>query len=340
MENEKTIHIPTFDEALSALGDKISRSEADHLADLLQACSVSHGQSYRLQKYRELKEAESAVDHLQQRKSEQQGLVAAAAERLAGLSEGGWVVGMMFIAGFVACFGAEFVFNWAILPWMLGVPPRSVLGIALAVAPATAPVVLDRILARLLGVTDSIDALASASGLTARVRSVARTIFLIVAGAATLYSIWVLADSRAIASAIMNSDTTTGLNALQQHVVDLSLLLVSLVLTVNGALFYLFGTHELKHFVVAWKARAEVARLRVLLNEITSNLAKAAPPLEAARGAWDQIDKLEKSVVETLIAHGKTKLAQAMARPEPPQPAHVRVKEILDRRLGLGSAKA
>jgi hypothetical protein len=337
---KKTVYVPTFDEVLAAVGQRVTLAEADHLNDLLQVCSVSHGQSYRLQKFGELKDSESAVEHLRLRKSAQEGLVAAAVKHLASLPPGGWVVGLMFVVGFAACFGAEFVFNWAILPWMLGVAPRSILGVALAVAPATAPVILDRILARLLGVTDAVDALASASGLTARVRSIARALFLVVAGAATLYSIWVLADSRAIASAIMNNDNVTGMNATQQHVIDLSLLLVSLVLTVNGALFYLFGTHELKHSVAAWKTRAEVARLRVVLDEINSSLSKATPALDAARETWDQIGKLEKSVVDTFLAQGKVRLAQAMARPEASQPASARVKAILDRRIGLSGAAA
>jgi hypothetical protein len=335
MENEKTIAVPSFDEAMKATGERVSPEEAPHLNELLRVSSEAHGQSFRRQKYRDLTEAESSVEHIRQVKATHEGLLAAAKQRLAGLPAGGWVVGAVFIVGFGACFGSEVVFNAAILPWILGVDARSVLGMALAIAPASAPVVLDRILARLLGVADPVDALAVTSGLAARVRSVARMMFLAVAGLATLYSIWVLADARAVASDILNDPNAVGLSMAQQHVVNLSLLLVSLVLTVNGALFYIFGVHEVKHAWSAAKVRAEVARLEGELRDINSGLSKAVPVLETARSTWEQIDELEKSVVDAFVAEGKFRIAQAMARPAPVQPAHARVREALDRRVAF-----
>src|ERR1700730_6375082 len=104
---KKSVYVPIFHETLEAFVQTVTPAEADHLNELLRVCSASYGQSYRLQKHAELKEAESTVDHLKQRKAEQEGFVAAAEKRLTGLPEGGWVVGLVFIAGFASCFGAE-----------------------------------------------------------------------------------------------------------------------------------------------------------------------------------------------------------------------------------------
>jgi hypothetical protein len=158
------------------------------------------------------------------------------------------------------------------------------LGIALGIAPATAPVILDRILARVLGVCDAVDVLASS--VSARIRSSARTIFLIAAGVTTLFSIWVLADARAAVAAIITNPVSLGPSPAQQHVLDLSLLLVSLVLTVNGALFYPFGAHEVKLALAKRKARAEQDNARASLAETAEALVGAGPALAAARHAW------------------------------------------------------
>ncbi|HEY1754491.1 MAG TPA: hypothetical protein VGG72_03790 [Bryobacteraceae bacterium] len=335
MENE-TITIPTFDDALRLISGRASLAEASALTELLQVSSVAYGQSYRRQKHRELKEAESAVEHTSRLKTKHEGLLADAQKLVASLPGGGWVVGVVQIAGFGTCFGAEVVFNLAILPWILGVPSRSFLGMALAIAPATAPVILDKILSHLLGVGDLVDTLPS--GLIGYLRSVSRVAFLAVAALVTLYSVWALGAARGVAGTIMNDPNATGMDGAQQHVVNLALLLVSLVLTVNGALFYLFGVHDLRRAAAMVRARAEVARLQGELTEIDSRLVKAVPVLEAGRRGWEQIEELEKSVVDAFFTNGKFRLEQVMARPVPVQPAHVRVKEILAGRLGPGRA--
>src|SRR5258708_5059656 len=127
MENETTITIPTLDDALKTMGERISPAEAGFLTELLRVSSIAFGQSYRRQKHRELKEAESTVELIRQLKAKHEGLLADARKMVAGLPGGGWVVGIVLIAGFVACFGSEVGFNGAILPWILGVGPRSLL---------------------------------------------------------------------------------------------------------------------------------------------------------------------------------------------------------------------
>ncbi len=338
MESLETIKIPSFDDALKTVGERISQEEFACLTDLLDASSVGYGQFYRRQKFRELKEAECSCEHLMQLKEQAEGSLLIAKECLAVLPKGGWVVGLVFVAGFIACFGSEIVFNRAILPWILGVPPQSILGMALALAPATAPVLLDRILVQLLGICDPLEAITKACGLTDRLRSLSRVLFLTLAGAVTLYSVWVLADARAVASAIMNDESATVMTATQQHVVNLSLLLVSLALTVNGALFYIFGVHELRNSRAATKMRDQVSKREQELGEINSRLSAALPALAVARGAWDSVDMAETSIVAAFVADAKYKLAQAVARPATVQPASIRVKEILQSRLAPGAA--
>jgi hypothetical protein len=238
------------------------------------------------------------------------------------------------MVAFAACFGAEFVLNWAVLPWLLSVPPRSLLGIALGIAPATAPIVLDRILVKLLGLTDTSDALSVMTGnLSRRLQLGARVVFLAMAGVATLYSIWVLSDSRAIASVVMNPDATTGVTPLQQRAIDLSLLMISMVLTVNGALFYLYGAHDIRRAWVIRQARALAATLRGALRGVSSQHAKAVEVLSTSREEWGLVDGMEKTVADTVYSHGRVIISEKIAQPPAPQAAIARVHEILGRRF-------
>jgi hypothetical protein len=338
MQNDTKIPVPEFNAKMDALQDKVSPPEVPHLEALLDASSTAHGQSWRAQRFAALKEAEGTVEHLREKKADNEDRLAVVRRFLASLPSGSWVVGVVFIAGFIAAFGSEIVFNAAILPWILDVSKDSILGLALSIAPATAPLILDRILARLLGVGDPVEVLAKATGLSARVRRVAQGVFMAVAGIVTLYGVWVLGSARAVAQAIINDPNTTGMNPQQQHIVNLSLLLVSLVLTVNGALFYLFGVHELRNAFAAWKARREIRALDATRAEIGSSIAAAVPKLEDARNAWANIDAAEKSVVDAFLADGKSRLARALARPADQVPAAVRSKRILDERLAAAAA--
>lgn len=323
---ERFRYLPNFDDALKGTNPK-KPQVAKSLSDLLPVCSKLEGQSFRQQKYNEYQSAETAVEHLRHQKGESEARLAASTAACDALPDGAWLAGTTFLIAFAACFGAEFVLNWAVIPWLLSVPQNSLLGIALGIAPATAPVILDRILARVLGVCDAVDVLASS--VSARIRSMTRTAFLVAAGATTLFSIWVLADARAAAAAIITNPVSLGPSPAQQHVLDLSLLLVSLVLTVNGALFYLFGAHEVKLALAKGKARAEVGRDRGSLAETAEVLVKAAPALAAARHAWDRIDELEKTVVESFVAEGNVKMAAAMSQPDPALSASERVRQLL-----------
>ena len=332
--NEKQYRrIPEFNETLREVeaGGRISPPVAEALEEMLPASSEAAGRWYRRQKYTERLEAQGTVDHLNRNRSTYQEILAAALARLAEFGDGAWITGLLFLVAFAACYGAEFIFNRAILPWLLGIDPNTALGIALAGAPATAPVILDRILARLLGITDPVARAVAAAGFSGRVRSAARTVFLIAAGVLTIYSIWVLADARAIASEIMNNPNATGPTDHQRGVLDLALLLVSVVLTVNGALFYLFGAHEVRLTWAKKRARKEVERIRELLRDNSAVLAKAEAAAADAQHAWDMIDDLEKVVVATFNREGQVKLAQAVSKPSPALTPSQIVREKLNR---------
>jgi hypothetical protein len=331
---ENGIPIPSFEGAIPA--GRISPARAERLTELLGVSARRHGQTYRGQKFEEHKQADSLVERIKQRKVVEEEHLVGARERLSALPSGGWAAGAVTLGAFVACFGSEVVFNRAILPWILGVAPDSVLGTALAIAPASAPLILDRVMAVLLHLTPVQTAVSSA--VTARVRGIARSVFLVLAALVTLCGVWLLADARAVASDIMNNPNATGMDPEQQHVVNLALLLVSLALTVNGALFYIYGAHEIKQARAKAKARAEVGMSETRLAAVCDELAKAVPAAEIARSKWDRIDEMERAVVDAFLSDGRIRLAEAMERPVPVEPAHVRVKQMLDRRLSLASA--
>lgn len=331
--NEKVYYAPSFDDAIKTLQagrDPVAPRIVEGLSELLLHAAALAGRAYRRQIYGEYRRAQADVEHLLSLKAECERALAAAEAKLAGAAGGAWMQGAVFLLAFAACFAAEFVFNWAVLPWLLGVAPRSLLGLALAIAPATAPIILDRILARFLGVGDAISALAGA--VSVRIRGIARGVFLAAAGVATLYSIWVLAAARAVASAVMANETALGPTPPQQDVLDLSLLLISLVLTINGALFYLFGVHDIKIALAVRAMRLDIGRIRGELAGHAQALAQAQPVLATARHAWDNIDTSEQKLVDTMIADGKVKLAQVMARTPAVPSACERVRLALGRR--------
>ena len=327
-------NLPNFDDSLRAAeqGGPITPPVAEKLEEMLPSSSESAGYQYRRQKFAELHDARGTVEHLKRDRGTYEDLLAAVDVRLGEYGEAVWGTGVLFLLAFAACYGAEFIFNRAILPWLLGVDPNAILGLALAAAPATAPVILDRILARLLHIADPLANVVEAVSPGTRARAIARNIFLGVAAVLTLYSVWILADARAIASAIMTGGDAVGPTEAQRHLLDLALLLVSVVLTVNGALFYLFGAHEVRLAWARLRTRREAERIRGLLRENSSALAKAEAALADAQHTWEMIDDLEKGVVANFNHEGRVKLAQAMSKPGPALSASEMVREKLQRR--------
>ena len=161
---------------------------------------------------------------------------------------GSWLMGLLAAFCFATCAAASFVLNVAAVPWLVSVPRDSLLGVALGLAPATLPVLLERLGATLFEVDDSWGALKaalfSASGRS--VRWLSRVGFLAVVSGLHLYTIRLLADLRGASGILGGSWHAVTVTACQQSRIDHALLVLSLVVAFDGALFYLLGMHELR----------------------------------------------------------------------------------------------
>src|SRR5258708_5524743 len=115
------IYLRTFEEALAALEHPVTDRTYQGLLGLLETCSQWASKSYNVQKFREYKDAEALAAHIRQQMTEHKSRLTAADADIAAKPAGSWVMGIVSVLAFVACFGAEFVLNWAILPWILGV---------------------------------------------------------------------------------------------------------------------------------------------------------------------------------------------------------------------------
>jgi hypothetical protein len=243
-------------------------------------------------------------------------------------------IGGLSLACFAACVYAEYVLNAAVVPWLLSISPRSWLAAVLSFAPAVAPIVLDRVFSALVDVEGPADANAT-SVLPKRARfsrAVVRAGFFISAGALTAWSIWLLADARGVASALRHgnaAEITVG----QQVTIDDALRLLSLALTVNGALFYLFGVHEVRTAIAVRNERRRIERMRRERDGLRLALTTAATERQRREQAWNEIDRIERDAVDAYVTNGLARIDVLAAHPWPVRSA----RDIVAARLTLQS---
>lgn len=342
MRNSEIIQLQHFKELLVGmslpLGDKVRES----LVAFLGADSKHVGQAFREQRSEELARAESEEEQHQARAQATQKQLDEADERLRGMFAGSWPLGAVSLTCFFLCFAAEYVFNAAVVPWLVSVPSKSLLGIALSMAPATAPVILDRVIVALFDVHDSWQVLSSAllTPLNRIARDAARIAFFTAIGVLNLHAIWLLADARGVASFLNNSDGTTAITTIQQDKINTALLVVSIAVTIDGALFYLFGLYDIHAARSLNKARQELRQLRAAQHEFEEARSAAAAKLAGLRRAWVGIDDLQRSWEETYFAEGIVQLEEKSSAPGPVRTAREVTMERLSRPSALVAVRA
>src|ERR1019366_4372064 len=196
------------------------------------------------------------------------GGLGAAESALESPPRGSWLVGLLAALCFAICLAASYIFNSGAVPWLVSVARDSWLGAALSLAPATAPVLLDRLGATLFDVEDTWGALKVAVFCPGSrwARWLSRSGFFITVAGIHLYTIWLLADLRDISAFLQRGGYFVTAAARQQSRIDHALLVLSLVVAVDGALFYLLGLHELRGAAARRRARREAAALRAAVK--------------------------------------------------------------------------
>lgn len=256
-------------------------------------------------------------------------------DKLSNHKGGSIVMGLLSTICFQACFLAEVVFNKAVLPWLLSVPELTLLGIALAVAPATAPVILDRLLRHMFDVEDPWTHLKSAvfSPFGLRVRRAVSILFIAVVVLGNLFGIWLLADCREVASKLMNQETAIGLNVADEDKIRRAIQSLSIVLCVDGALFFLFAAHEFGGWGHQRNLQCKASRLLSEQREVESEHAQAKSDLAVRQEAWDRVDVDAQIFADEWEARKLLDLEQIATRPAPVKHARQWVAEILDAQL-------
>lgn len=296
--------------------------------------------AFRAMVFERLQTAEAEERLVKSRLEENERQITVSEEKLKPHAGGSFVKGMLSLLCFVACFLAEIVFNRAVLPWLLSISPETALGIALAVAPATAPIILDVLIKHLFDIEDPWVGLRttvfSPSG--QRARRALSILFIVAATGANLTAIWLLADCREVTSKFMGQEMTVALNPADEHKIQLAIQSLSIVLCVDGALFYLLGLHELRGWEGRRKLRRAVLVLRSKFEELQTAHSRAAAVLAVRQAEWNRVDADAQSAAHEYELRQHLRLAEIAAQRGPAQTAQQRVMENLERSLWVRSA--
>lgn len=340
MDDQKIIPIITFDERVREVHLPMTAGVRREFEGFLRKESERVGQLVRRDQYKALADAESDEGCLRDRLDEVGAALNEARGRRAAFRRSSWTValgtGVLSLSCFAASVAAEYVLNSAVIPWLLSVPARSWLGMMLSLAPAVAPIILDRVVAALFAVEGGWSgAVAVGSRLGAFAERSLRAAFFVAVAGLTLYTVWLLADSRGVASVLRNGKAIL-MTAEQHHTVDDALRMVSVALTVNGALFYLFGIHELHVALALRHAGRQIAQLSRGYNEAMAAWATAKAVRKVREREWSDVADLSRIAAEAHVASGMARLEALSAQPAPLFSA----RDIVAARLSAASARS
>ncbi|MGA2267809.1 MAG: hypothetical protein ABSH44_04990 [Bryobacteraceae bacterium] len=258
-------------------------------------------------------------------------LVTEAEQNLAACPPGSFATGLVALACFAACFGAEYVFNAAVLPWLLNLRPGSVLAVALGIAPATAPVVLHCILPRLFQLEDPAARAVAAASASRTAHRIVTVLFLLGVVVSTIGSIYLVAGCREVASILANRETVTEITAAQHQVIRWAIVALSVVLCINGALFYLYGASEVRRWWTRDAAKRGLAGLRKKSDAAREAHGATVAELAPRRAEWECVEEGAARAAEAFEARKLLQLAAMVEQPEPQLCSWARVNELLDR---------
>lgn len=208
----------------------------------------------------------------------------------------GWQ-GALFGTAAAVCFGAEFALTLVTLPYILGLHQWSFLGVVLAIAPTTAVLVLDKVLARLVE-----DPWAAIDRMTKGWRKgvvfSVMTAFMIVLGAGNLWTVGLLADAREHAT-VMRRQTerrtppAAVAGQAQEHrsVVKQAVWSVSIFVTLDGALFSLLALSELRRRRQYRNSHRAARVARTERDARRGQLAQAQTELASREQQWAEVDR-------------------------------------------------
>ena len=328
------------EDVLAGIQPPVTPAVEKQAREAIRAEAGRVGLHYRELKYSELQQAGAREQVDGVRWERERALLAEAEQTFAACPPGAIAAGMVALACFGACFGAEYIFNVAVLPWLLNLRPGSLLAVALGVAPATAPVILHMILPRLFQFEDPVARLTAAASASRTAHRIVTVLFLLGVLVSTIGSIYLVADCREVASILANRETVTEITAAQQQVIRWAIIALSVVLCINGAFFYLFGVSEVRRWWARDTAQRRVVTQRKVVAEAHEAHAAAAADLAARRDEWERVEETAAKAAGAYEARTLLRLAELVEQPGPQVTSWARVTETLDRAAGPRPAGA
>jgi hypothetical protein len=339
MEKHVVIRVGTFAERLAELASPVPEPVHVAMVGLLGAEATRLGQNERDRIHGEHATASEAES---QAKANLEATQAAKADLAARVAQArfGWVstlvVGILMLVCAAATFASEFVLARAVIPWLLSVSPRSLLGLALSLAPAVGGLILDRVMFALFDVDDAWETLSTMPSRFERgSRRAIRIAFFTIVGLLTVYAAYLLADARAIASLVKMNESAS-ISSAQQVLIDSALRVLAIALCINGGLFYLFGVQELRKAGKLWRTDRSLKKAERDESAAREGYAEVEAKRRQSELMWQEVDERANAVANNYRADGMVQLAIAVARPQPLRSA----REVVAGRLNVQVAAA
>ena len=209
---------------------------------------------------------------------------------------GSWLKILIWALGASACFAAEFVLSWNALCFVLNVERWTVLGVLLGLAPPSGLAVLEVVIARLF--EDPWQELRAGVASTRRkvVRSAMAVLLVALAGGNGI-TIWRLAKAREVAAqleSVLNRNLTAEatdreMRALDRAAIDQAVLWVSLLVSIDGAIFLVLSLGAGKEIRNRWIADRELAKMRSEHARLESEAARTSSEADAVHESWKTV---------------------------------------------------
>jgi len=224
-----------------------------------------------------------------------------------------------------ACFAAEFVLSWNALCFVLNVEKCTVLGVLLGLAPPSGLAVLEVVIARLF--EDPWQELRASAQSTRRTAvRLSMALLLLALAAGNGITIWHLAKAREVAAqleavldrSLTPDETEKEMANIDRTAIDRAVLWVSLLVSIDGAIFLLLSLGAGKEIHNRRIADRDLARARSEHARLETEAARTSAQADAVHESWKAITEKAEGDAERYRAFCLYLLAQreAMASAE------------------------
>ena len=304
---------------------------------LVKSLDVECGQleqSVRDQEFARVLAAEGAEELALNRLQEaRQAFVEADQAAKAHPARGSWVKAVIWTICGTACFAAEFVLTWTALCFVLNVERFSILGVLLGLAPPSGLAVLEVVLARLFEEPWQRVRAAAASprGLLVHITMGVLLMALAAGNGLTILHLAKAREEAGKATRALADTHSTAPVQIDQEAIDRAVLSVSLLVSIDGALFLLLSLAEGARLRTRIRIDREVKRSRNEFLRVEGELASAQSATGRARESWKTVDEKARLCADRYRTQCIYRMAEKTAASQMSRP----IEELVDRSLRL-----